>query len=365
MKFVFASYVYTKEFNDPGLWLKRINIYTGIQAALSKNNEVISIEQIDSEGNYVKDGVHYEFIKLSAFERIVPLKLHRYILSHNPDVIVIQGLHFPLQLIQLGILNRKKIKIIVHHHAEKPFMGFKKHIQRIADYFVDAYLFASRPMGLDWVNKGNLASPGKIHEVMEVSSFFHPIDKATARFKTGVNGSPVFLWVGRLNENKDPLTIIKAFLKFAVMYPEVRLYMIYQTDELLNEIKQLLNESPQGNQIILVGKILHDGLLYWFNSAGFLLSGSHYEGSGTAVCEAMACGCVPVVTDIDSFRMITDNGRCGLLYNVGDENDLLGALIKTQKMDLKEKQKNCLDYFKLNLSFEAIASRIQEIAAGL
>jgi glycosyltransferase involved in cell wall biosynthesis len=365
MKFVFASYVYIEEFKDPELWLKRINAYTGIQRALSINHEVISIEQIDYEGTHMANGVDYRFIKLSACERLFPLKLHRYIHSLSPDVIIIQGLHFPLQVMQLGILNRKKTKIIAQHHAERPFRGFKKYFQLMADRFIDAYLFASKPLGLNWVNKGNLASPGKIHEVMEVSSFFHPIDKATARLKTAVTGSPVFLWVGRLNENKDPLNVVRAFLRFAAISAEARLYLIYPTDELLDEIKQVLNESPQGNQIILVGKILHDDLLHWFNSSDFLLSGSHYEGSGTVVCEAMACGCVPVVTDIDSFRMITNNGNCGLLYNVGDENDLFAALINTQTIDLMEKQKNCLDYFKSNLSFEAIAGRIQEIAAGL
>jgi glycosyltransferase involved in cell wall biosynthesis len=365
MKFVFASYVVTKEFNDPELWLKRIDAYAGIHRALSVNNEVVSIEQIDYEGSCLKNGVLYEFVKLRTFERLVPLKLHRYILSHQPDIIVLHGLHFPLQVIQLGILNRKKIKIIAQHHAEQPFTGFKKYIQRIAGYFVDAYLFASKPMGLCWVNNGNLASPQKIHEVMEVSSHFQPVSKEIARAKTGVNANLAFLWVGRLNENKDPLNVVKAFLRFADISSEARLYMIYQTNELLDEIKLLLNTNPHGDKIILVGRTKRDDLLYWFNSADFLLSGSHYEGSGTVVCEAMACGCIPVVTDIDSFRMITDNGRCGLLYNVGDENDLFATLIRTLKIDLKEKQKNCLDYFKSNLSFEAIASRIQEIAAGL
>jgi glycosyltransferase involved in cell wall biosynthesis len=365
MKFVFASYVYTKEFNDPESWLKRINAYTGIQRSLSINNEVISIEQINHEGNYVKNGVHYEFIKLSAFGRLLPVKLHRYIRSQNPDVIIIQGLHFPLQVIQLGIVNKKKTKIIAQHHAEQPFTGIKKYCQLIADHFIDAYLFASKSMGLNWVNKGNLASPQKIHEVMEVSSHFHPISKGIARVKTGVNTNPAFLWVGRLNDNKDPLTIVKAFLRFAAIYAEVRLYMIYQTDELLNNIQQLLHANPYGDNVILVGRIIHDDLLYWFNSSDFLLSGSHYEGSGTVVCEAMACGCVPIVTDIDSFRMITDSGRCGLLYQLGDDDALFATLLETKKIDLKEKQKNCLDYFKSNLSFEAIASRIQEIAAGL
>jgi glycosyltransferase involved in cell wall biosynthesis len=365
MKFVFASYVVTKEFDDPERWLKRIDLYAGIQGALSVGNEVISIEQINYEGRYVKDGVDYQFLKLSAFERLVPLKLHRYILSHKPDIVVIQGLHFPLQVIQLGLLNRKKAKIIAQHHAEKPFTGIKKHFQRIADYFIDAYLFAARPIGIDWANKGNLSSPRKIHEVMEVSTHFHPINKEVARIKTGVNGSVVFLWVGRLNKNKDPLNIVKAFLRFASISPGARLYMIYQTDELLNEIKQLISTSFHGNKIVLVGKILHDDLLYWFNSADFLLSGSHYEGSGTVVCEAMACGCVPVVTNIDSFRMITDNGRCGLLYEIGNEDALLNALVRTQAPNIEEKQEHCLDYFRSNLSFKAIANRIQEISAGL
>jgi len=365
MKFVFASYVFTKEFNNPEQWLKRIDLYAGIQSALSTNNEIVSIEQIDYEGNCVQDGVQYQFIRLSKFERIVPLKLHRYILSQKPDVVVIQGLHFPLQVIQFGILNRGKVKIIAQHHAEKPFSGIKKYVQRVADGFVDAYLFASKPMGLEWVNKGNLSSAQKIYEVMEVSTHFHPINKELARLKTGVSGDSVFLWVGRLNDNKDPLNVVKAFLRFAAVSPGATLYMIYQTDELLNEIRRLMNASHYGDKIILVGKVFHDDLHYWFNSADFLISGSHYEGSGTAVCEAMACGCVPVVTNIDSFKMITDNGRCGLLYEVGNENALLNALLKTEASNIEEKRKNCLEYFKSNLSFEAIANRIQEIATGL
>jgi len=365
MKFVFASYVFTNEFNDPEKWLRRINLYTGIQSALSSGNEIISIEQINFEGNVVQGDVKYQFIKLSKFERLIPLKLHRYILAQKPDVIVIQGLHFPLQVIQLGILNKKRIKIIAQHHAEKPFNGVKKHLQRAADIFIDAYLFASKPMGLDWVKKGNLGSPGKINEVMEVSTAFHPIDQEMARSKTGVIGTSVYLWVGRLNENKDPLNVVRAYLRFASVIPGACLYMIYQTEELLNEIKRLLNASPHGNRVILVGKVSHHNLLYWYNSANFLISGSHYEGSGTVVCEAMACGCVPVVTNIDSFRMITDNGNCGLLYESGNQNALLNALLQTQASTIEDKRKNCLAYFKSNLSFEAIAKRIHEIATGL
>jgi glycosyltransferase involved in cell wall biosynthesis len=114
-----------------------------------------------------------------------------------------------------------------------------------------------------------------------------------------------------------------------------------------------------------VGKLPHADLLYWFNSADFFLSGSHYEGSGTALCEAMSCGCVPVVTDIPSFRMITDNGRCGVLYPPGNEAALLAALLQTDEMALETYEQRVLCYFHSNLSFDAIAERIAQIATSL
>jgi glycosyltransferase involved in cell wall biosynthesis len=365
MKFVFASYVVTKEFKHPEAWLNRIRAYTGILEALSEQHVITSIEQIDYEGESFKNGVHYHFLRSSLLSRYFPKKQHQLIKSYRPDIVVIQGLHFPLQVIQLRLKLSKKVKIILHNHAEKPFTGIKKYLQLWADRYIDAYLFASRDMGMDWVKKGNLASPQKIHEVMEVSSVFYPVDKELARSKTKISGKPVFLWVGRLNQNKDPLTVLSAFLKFEAVNPSARLYMIYHTEELLPQIYDLLNAHPDGKAVVLIGKVPNDDLLYWYNSADFILSGSHYEGSGTAICEAMSCGCVPIVTDIFSFRMITDNGNCGLLYQPGNQTELLAALMQTQKMDIQAKRAASLNYFKTNLSFEAIAKRISEIAINL
>ena len=153
---------------------------------------------------------------------------------------------------------------------------------------------------------------------MEVSSVFFPVDKALAKSITHVNGDPVFLWVGRLNENKNPLTVARAFLKFLKYQPAAHLYMIYQTTELLPELTGLLkNESNNCKALHLVGEVQHSEMQYWYNSADYIISGSYYEGSGTAICEAMSCGCVPIVTDIPSFRAITGNGAYGLLYTAG------------------------------------------------
>lgn len=364
MKFVFASYTKTARLDNPEAWLKRINIYEGVLAALAKKHQVTSIDQINYEGEFVSHGVTHKFMRFSKWELKFPFRLHHAIKQQNPDVVFIHGLHFPLQVMQLRLHLGRNVKIIVQHHAERPFTGVKKYLQRGADAFVDAYLFASRDMGLDWIKKGNLASPQKIHEVMEVSSVFYPMDRNLALTRTGATGQ-VFLYVGRLNAQKDPITIVNAFLKFAAIVPDARLYMIYQTEDILPRIMGLLKDHPQSSAIILVGKVPHDELLYWYNSADVIVSGSNYEGSGTAVCEAMSCGCVPVITDIFSFRMMTDNGNCGFLYEPGNEAALLSALVYTQNADMQKMKRATLSYFASHLSFEAIAGRIAGISGTI
>lgn len=364
MNIVFTSYIWTPEYNQPEKWLKRIQGYTGILESLSKMDTVISIERINYEGKHSLNGVQYIFFnqgkKISRF----PKRLHRLIKSLRPDTVVVHGLHFPLQIIQLRTALDKNVKIIVQHHAEKPFQGFKKILQRLADPVIDSYFFTAHEMGTEWVQKGIIANEKKIVEVMEASSIFQPVEKTLAQSKTNASGEPVFLWVGRLDENKDPLTVVKAFLRFVKLEPGARLYMIYHTEGLKGEIEKIIYADPAlKNSVTLVGKTNHDEMGDWFSSADFIISGSHYEGSGVAVCEAMSCGCIPVVTDILSFRKMTGQGKCGLLYEPGNENGLLSVLLQTRQLDKKIEREKVLRQFNEELSFEAIAAKIHLAAS--
>jgi len=81
MKYVFVNYAANMDFTDPAAWLKRINAYTGILAALAVTDTVVSIEHIDYEGDLVKQGVQYYFRRLTRNGRRLPLKLHSFISS--------------------------------------------------------------------------------------------------------------------------------------------------------------------------------------------------------------------------------------------------------------------------------------------
>jgi glycosyltransferase involved in cell wall biosynthesis len=366
MRFVFVSYNYSDDIRSPEEWLNRLKVYVGSLECLAKEHTVMRVEQINYTGNFSHNGVHYYCIADGKRKNYFPGKVNRFVKSLQPDTVIVSGLHFPLQVIQLRLLLGKKTKIIAQNHAEKPFEGIKKYLQRIADRCIDAYFFASPDTGAAWVKKGNLTSAKKVHQVMEVSSVFYPVEKISARSRTQASGDPVFLWAGRLNENKDPLTVAGAFLEFLRVRPTARLYMTYQTEELLQQLKAIAGrDEGNRNAVVFVGKVPHSEMQYWFNSADFIISGSHHEGSGTAVCEAMSCGCVPVITDIPSFRTITGNGECGFLYKAGDKEALLSALMHAVQADITVKRNKTLDHFRNHLSFEAIANKIQDIAASL
>jgi len=363
MKIVSTSYSKTTEFTDPKKWLERISFYTGILEELAKRHEVISIERINYEGEFEQSGVHYFFLRQKKKVIRFPGRMHRLIKELKPEVVFVNGFIFPLQIIQLRLKLGKGVKIIVLHRAEKPCKGLKKYLQKLADRCVDAYLFTSSEFGVEWKRNINVK---KIHEVIQASSIFRVTDKSEARKLTKINGQPVFLWVGRLDANKDPLTVIKVFLTFLKDQPEAKLYMIYQGEELLQQVRDLIGPDERGaNAICLAGRIVHEQMQAWYNSADFIISGSHYEGSGVGVCEAMSCGCIPVVTSIASFRRMTGPGKCGLLYQPGNEKDLLAALLQTKEMDIETERNKVLKQFNEELSFEAIGRKIEQVITSL
>jgi len=366
VKIVHISYnVPRPAFYDPERWLKRISFTTHVLQHMARHATTAAVYNIHYKGSLEKDNVTYHFPNFSRWELRFPLRFNRFIQKLSPDVIVVHGLISPWQVVMLRAQLRQDVKIIAQHHAERPFWDFiRSFFQRWADRYIYAYLFSSRDLAKDWLAKGQISDASKIKEVMVASSPFHRIDKMEARRVTGVAGEHIFVWIGNLNENKDPLTTVKAFMRFASHRKDSALYMIFQSDELLPALKKVLADTPTGKHVFLVGKVENDQLLYWYNSADFVVSSSHYESAGIAVCEAFSCGCIPILTDIPSFRMMTRNGEIGVLFKPGDEGSLCAALEESVTLNKLDAVEMVLNQFNEKLSSDAIARRTMQIIQG-
>src|SRR5688572_8167497 len=237
---------------------------------MAKYAAIEAIYHIRFQGQIRRNNVTYHFPRFSRLELVFPIRFNWYIKKLKPDVIIVHGLIFPWQIIMLRMIMRGKIKIIEQHHAERPFHDLRQYIQRWADRYISAYLFCSLRQGHEWVERKQIRDARKIKEIMGISSIFFPIEKEIAKSITRVSGEPVYLWVGSLNINKDPLVVAKAFLQFVKKRPSAKLYMIYETAELLHELKELVAFNPTA--IHLIGKVNNADLQYWYNSADFIVS---------------------------------------------------------------------------------------------
>lgn len=321
------------------------------------------VKFVDRKVHFTRDGVDYHFFPGSSSKLWWPRQANEFIKSLNPDVVLVHGLVSPLQVLQLRMQLGKKPKLLVQHHAEGPGRGVMRFLQKRADRVTDAYLFHSKEQAKPWVESSIISSAGKVFEVTEGSTSFQPLDREEARRLTGASGEPSFLWVGRLNANKDPLTVVKGFADYVAAHPGARLYMIYSEDDMLPEVESFLRQRQLNGQIVLVGRKAHDELRAWYSAAGFYISGSHSEGSGYALIEAMACGCIPVVTNIPSYRKMTDNGRLGFFYSPGSSEELLQVLERlTADGALRQEVRK---YFEEKLSFKAIARSIADVCRSV
>jgi glycosyltransferase involved in cell wall biosynthesis len=347
---VHLSYTLVKPpYTSPERWLSRVAFISGIPERLLPFGKQTVIYNINYKGELERNDVRYIFPGFKRWQLILPFSFNRFVRSLEPDVVLVHGLIFPWQIIMLRKVVGSNVKIVCQHHADKPFKDFRKYIFRSADKYVNAYLFATKEHGEEWVTAGQISSMDKIHEIMGMSSSFY-FDR---RKKSG----KIYLWIGDLDSNKDPLVAVKAFSEFSNRHRDAELYMIYQQAQLEVEAKALA--SPN---IHFVGKVEHEQLQDWFNKASYIISTSHYESAGIAVCEAMSCGCFPILTNIPSFRVMMGYGTIGRLFEPGDVKELQNALEETVGFD---RSQQVVGHFNAELSFEANARKIINVLNGL
>jgi glycosyltransferase involved in cell wall biosynthesis len=255
---------------------------------------------------------------------LIPFRFNWFVKSLQPDYILAHGFGFVHYLIFLKIiLPKAKIVLQSNGFAPKP-KGIKKYIYKVSDVFMDGYLFTGIENAKPWY-ENKILTKNKIFSVMEGSTYFTFSGNEKRKSNT-------FLWVGRLDTNKDPLTILKAFERFLTIQDDAILTMIFHENHLLEEVRDLVfNSEKLENSVIIRGYVEHHLLEEIYNQNEFFILGSHYEGSGYALVEAMACGCIPIITNIAPFRYMTNEGACAFLFAPSNEEELFSQLKITKR----------------------------------
>lgn len=226
--------------------------------------------------------------------------------------------------------------------------------------------FTSAEQARPFFQSGLLRPTIPVFEVLESSTWFRPLDRRAARASTGLHGDPCALWIGRLDANKDPLTVLDAVQAAASQLPDLHLWCCYTDAPLLPEVRaRLAADADLARRVHLLGPVPHEQVQQLCSAADLFVSGSRTEGSGYAVIEAIACGATPLITSIPAFRRITREGAIGELYAPADADALHRALVSWSGRGRENLRRAARAHFERYLSFETVGRELVTAYRGV
>ncbi|MEM6523612.1 MAG: glycosyltransferase family 4 protein [Bacteroidota bacterium] len=150
------------------------------------------------------------------------------------------------------------------------------------------------------------------------TEYFKPLskhNKAELRKKIDYPDGIIFVSISSLIERKDPLTIIKAFVKLSLSDS----YLIFIGSGPL-ELK-LRDYTKRYKNIIFLG--YSENIKDYLCGADFFVSASQSEGLPNSVLEAQSCGIPTILSNIPSHRHIFDfEELSGLEFEVKNVDNL-------------------------------------------
>lgn len=367
LRIVQVNAVYESSTGSPDALLARYHTLTEVGHALSAAGaSVATVQRFSAAARFTRDDVGYAFVADSEPAWLPPQSssaaVVAAVVAGRPDVVHVNGLMFPALVAALRRALDPAIAIVVQHHGGSfpsfgwgPIGMWRRAQWRSALRAADAVSFTATEQAAAWRDAGVLGDQ-HVLGIIEASTTMTQVTRTQARAVTNLQGAPLLLWVGRLNANKDPLTVLDGLDLALPHLPDARMAMIYQDDAMHAQVSTRIARSDLlSDRVTRIGQVPRDQMPAFYSSADVLISGSHDEGSGYAVIEAMACGVAPVITDIPAFRAIA--GASGRRWPPGDARAMASALRDLCDSGVAAARVVARQRFERELTWPAIAAR--------
>lgn len=181
----------------------------------------------------------------------------------------------------------------------------------------------------DMINMLNVPADKITVHMLGVDEKFKPLPRETTRPVIQSLNLPdaYILVVGTLEPRKNLVGLVKAYRDLLTELPDLPPIVFvgragWHYEQLMAEIEAVgINEH-----LVFADNVTDEQLTAVYNHALMLVTPSFYEGFGLPALEAMACGTVPIVSNLSSLPEIT--GEVGLLIDPHDTDTIADALKK-------------------------------------
>ena len=331
------------------------------EAVASAGIRVSVIQLATRPERVLRNGIDYRFTAVPGAHRV--RHLAEVLGEIRPDVLHLHSLGFAADAFALA-RRLPRLPIVIQDHADRPPRRWRRPWWRRWYGAAAGIAFTAADMAQPFTRAGLFAPRTRLFAIPESSSRFTPGERARARAETGLHGDPCVLWVGHLNAGKDPLTVLDGVARAVQRLPGLQLWCVFGNAPLLGAVRQRIAHDPRlAGRVHLLGKVAHARIETLMRAADLFVAGSHAEGCGYALLEALACGVTPVVTDIPAFRALTGDGRVGRLWPCGDAAQLAEALVDVAASRPSPAQVRA--HFDATLSFAALGRRWADAYAQL
>ncbi|AWK03008.1 glycosyltransferase family 1 protein [Flavobacterium crocinum] len=165
---------------------------------------------------------------------------------------------------------------------------------------------------------------------------FSKLNQINGSIQSKDNNKVNLLFVGRLDEQKDPLNLLKAF-KILIDQKQYSLYLrIIGAGELHSICENYINDNGLSEYVALLG--WQSNVVPFYQSSDILCIPSIYEAFGLVFVEAGFFSLPSVATLVEGIPEVVLNNKTGLLVrskNPQEFSDALKKLIKDRELRIK------------------------------
>lgn len=313
-------------------------VMTNLALGLTEKGFDVNLVLVNSRGpfrNLIPN--HINIVDLNSSRVLYSLpRLIQYFRNYKPDVVISAMDHQNIvTLWAIHIARIKPITIVsVHSDWSAVYNRVKSYKDRVlpilmrrfypwADYIVAVSQGAA--LGLSKITGISLDRITVIYNPVITPDIFQKAEEAIEHPWFSTRELPVILGVGRLAPEKDFETLIKAFKIVRDTRPS-RLLILGDGEE-RPKLEALIRSMNLQEWVSLPG-FEENPYKYMKQASVFALS-SIWEGFANVIAEAIALGTPVVSTNCPSGPAeILDNGRYGLLVDVGNPQQLAEAILK-------------------------------------
>ena len=146
----------------------------------------------------------------------------------------------------------------------------------------------------------------------------------------GISGTPVILFLGRLNHLKGPQHILKIAPEILREFPDSQFVFVGADQSgYLEELKRITKTNALESRVFFTGAIYDfTKKMQAYSSCDLFALPTTYEGTSQAIFEAMSQAKPIVSTNVGGIPTQIENGKEGLLVPSGDDNALKNAVLE-------------------------------------